>query len=288
MPFQTPPEGVDYLLIGHLTKDLTPDGSRLGGTAAYAGLTAHRLEHRVGLVTAWGDDLPLTPLGGLQITGLPGGGFTTFENQQTPHGRRQTIHHLAPNLDASLIPEHWRGTPIVHLGPVAGEVAPELANLFPQATVGATLQGWLRSWDTDGLVTTRLRPQAAKWLTKMTLAVLSLEDVGGDRSLVEELAELCPRLVLTEGAAGATVYWEGEQRHFPAPESTEVDATGAGDIFAAAFFSTFHQTSDPWHAARFANRLAALSVTRPGLASIPHPEEIERLRSISLTRLAVG
>ena len=29
-------EPVDYLVIGHLTRDLTAEGPRLGGTAAYA------------------------------------------------------------------------------------------------------------------------------------------------------------------------------------------------------------------------------------------------------------
>jgi sugar/nucleoside kinase (ribokinase family) len=54
-----------------------------------------------------------------------------------------------------------------------------------------------------------------------------------------------------------------------------VDATGAGDIFAAAFFVRLNQTRDPWEAARFATCLAAQSVTRVGLNGIPTREEIE-------------
>ena len=55
----------------------------------------------------------------------------------------------------------------------------------------------------------------------------------------------------------------------------EVDATGAGDIFATAFFARLYATRDPWEAARFATHLAAFSVTRSGLDSIPTQEEIQ-------------
>jgi sugar/nucleoside kinase (ribokinase family) len=55
----------------------------------------------------------------------------------------------------------------------------------------------------------------------------------------------------------------------------ELDPTGAGDIFAAAFFFRLYNTRDPWEAARFATQLAAISVTRSGLQSIPTQEEIQ-------------
>jgi sugar/nucleoside kinase (ribokinase family) len=56
---------------------------------------------------------------------------------------------------------------------------------------------------------------------------------------------------------------------------TEVDPTGAGDIFAAAFFTRLHATRDPWEAGRFATHLAAFSVTRRGLEGIPNRDEVE-------------
>jgi sugar/nucleoside kinase (ribokinase family) len=55
----------------------------------------------------------------------------------------------------------------------------------------------------------------------------------------------------------------------------EVDGTGSGDIFAAAFLVRLYHTRDPWEAARFATQLAARSVTRVGLKSIPTSQEIE-------------
>ena len=35
-----PVEPIDYLIIGHISQDITPSGIQLGGTAAYAALTA--------------------------------------------------------------------------------------------------------------------------------------------------------------------------------------------------------------------------------------------------------
>jgi sugar/nucleoside kinase (ribokinase family) len=53
-----------------------------------------------------------------------------------------------------------------------------------------------------------------------------------------------------------------------------VDPTGAGDLFAGAFFVRYRQSGNPWSAARFAISLASASVTRPGLAGLPTREEI--------------
>lgn len=46
-----------YLVIGHVTADLTPTGIRLGGTAAFSGLTAQALGLRTGIITACAPEL---------------------------------------------------------------------------------------------------------------------------------------------------------------------------------------------------------------------------------------
>jgi sugar/nucleoside kinase (ribokinase family) len=81
--------------------------------------------------------------------------------------------------------------------------------------------------------------------------------------------------VVTEGAAGARVYWNGDVRRLRPPKMDEIDSTGAGDIFAAAFFIRLYLTRDPWESARFANQIAATSVTKRGLDGIPTSEEIQ-------------
>jgi hypothetical protein len=77
-------EPVEYLVIGHLTRDLTPSGPRVGGTAAYSALTARALGLRVGIVTSIGPEDPPPSLEGVQIVAVPSEYSTTFENIRTP------------------------------------------------------------------------------------------------------------------------------------------------------------------------------------------------------------
>ena len=271
----TPLEPVDYLIIGHLARDLTLSGPRLGGTAAYAALTASALGLRVGVVTSWGAEIPLGLLRHIPIVSFPTEISTTFENISTPEGRVQFVQNVAHNLDLNLIPEPWRNAPIVHLGPIAQEVEPSLVRSFPSSLIGVSPQGWLRSWDASGRVSISEWPEATFVLQRAGAAVISLEDVDGDESRIEELASSCHILAVTEAAQGSRLYWNGDVRHFQPSKVEEVDSTGAGDIYAAAFFTRLYTTRDPWEAARFATQLATFSVTRPGLEGIPTPEEIQ-------------
>lgn len=268
-------EPVDYLVIGHLTIDQTPEGPRLGGTAAYAGRMAQALGLRVGIVTSWGAEVSLAPLASIPVASFPTDQSTIFENVYTEHGRIQYLRNTAPKLDYYLVPEPWRQAKIVHLGPVAQEVEPSLVRNFPAALLGVTPQGWLRSWGPDGRVHAAEWPESSFVLQRAGAAVISVEDVENDEERIDEMAASCHVLAVTDGPGGAVLYWNGDVRRFRAPQVEEVDATGAGDVFAAAFFSRLYTTRDPWEAARFATQVSAISVTRPGLAGIPTPEEIE-------------
>lgn len=274
MPERKSLEPVDYLAIGHVTFDITPGGKTPGGTVLYSALTARALGLRVGVVTTCEEDYPFPELDGLSFHAIPSDTTTTFENIYTPEGRIQMLHHLADALDLSSVPEVWRSTPIVHLAPLAREVDPTLARSFSRSTVCVTPQGFMRAWNTSGRVTSSEWPEASFVLENSSVAVLSIEDINGDEDRIDEMLRSIRILAVTEGAEGARVYWNGDVRHFPAPQMEEVEATGAGDIFAACFFSKYHATRDPWTAARFAVQLASRSVTRRGMNSIPTTEEI--------------
>ena len=112
-------ESIDYLLIGHLSRDLTPEGDHLGGTVAYAALMAYALGLKVGMVTSWGNEFSLEPyLGSLPIVNIPTESSTTFENLETSDGRVQFLHKVAAPIGLQHIPESWREAPIVHLAPI--------------------------------------------------------------------------------------------------------------------------------------------------------------------------
>ncbi len=266
---------VDYLVIGHVTRDRLPDGRyRLGGTVAYAGLTAQRLGLRVGVVTACDGDTDLSPLAPLHVHRVPAEVTTTFENRHTPKGRIQYLHQVAPLLRDYHVPREWRRAAIVHLAPVAQEVDPRMLPVFTHGLVGVTPQGWLREWDETGRVHPSPWPEAPYVLPRVGAAVLSIEDLAFDESRIPDLARLASILVVTRGAQGADLYWQGEVIHADAPRVREVDPTGAGDIFAACFFVRLYETRDPVHALHVATFLASKSVERPGLEGVPTEEEI--------------
>ncbi len=121
-----PNQQIDYLIIGHLTQDLTKNGPILGGTAMYSALTARAMGMRVGIISSWAEGMVLEPLDPIPITGIITDQATTFENISTPEGRNQIIHGIAERLDYHLIPDSWRSAAIVHLAPVAQEVEPSL------------------------------------------------------------------------------------------------------------------------------------------------------------------
>ena len=269
---------VDYLLIGHVAVDLTPTGKQLGGTVSYSALTAQAMGLRVGIVTSAGDDAPLHLLDGIQICNLPTEQSTIFENVKTEHGRKQTLHHRATPISFEQVPPLWRNAPIVHLAPIAQEVDAAMAKQFSSSWVGVTPQGWMRAWDENGSVFAQAWENSEQVLGQVGGVVMSLEDINRDLELVEWMAHHARLLCLTEGEFGAVLHWHGDRRRFRPPSVEEVDATGAGDIFAAAFFTRLHNTRDPWEAARFATHLAAYSVTRVGLQGIPTHKEIEHCK----------
>lgn len=266
---------VDYLAIGHVAVDITPHGDQLGGSVAYAALTAHALGMRVGVLTSFGNDAPIQRLNGIQIVNIPSEYSTTFENIKTEHGRKQTLHHQASKINFEDLPPVWKNTPIVHLAPIAQELDGNLASQFSASQVGVTPQGWMRAWDENGKVQACAWENSEQVLGQAGSVVMSVEDINRDLELAESMAHQTRILCLTEGELGSVLYWNGDRRRFRPPQVGEVDATGAGDIFAAAFFVRLFNTRDPWEAARFATNLAAYSVTRTGLHGIPTKQEIE-------------
>lgn len=271
-----PLEPVDYLVIGHVARDLTPKGPQLGGTVAYAALTARALGMRVGVVTAAGAGESLEVLEGIPVISIESETSTTYENTPTTQGRVQYLRARASRLDLARVPGPWRKASILHLAPIADEVDSVLPDGFSPTLLGLTPQGWMRQWDSNGLVSLREWTDSEAALAQASAVVLSREDVHDDDLLIEHMAGGTKILVVTEGPAGAVLYWHGDRRRFRAPTVREVDATGAGDIFAAAFFVRYLNTRDPWEATRFATLLASHSIQRAGLKGIPTALEIEQ------------
>ncbi len=269
------PPKVEYLLLGHVTRDLLPNGARIGGAVTYAALTARILGRRPAVFTSCEKRFSLSSLEGIPIARMDSKATTTFENRETPKGRVQYLRALASSLDFERIPPLWRRVEILHLAPVMNELpSTPPPDSLSYAFLGITPQGWLRRCDEEG----RVHPapwEAEALLRRADAVVLSIEDLGGDEARVRAMARAAKVLILTEGRAGARCFWNGREDHIPAPLVSEIDATGAGDIFATAFFIRYYTLRDVLRAARFAACIAAHSVTRRGIEGIPLPDEVQ-------------
>ena len=272
---QTPP---DYFIIGHITKDQVEGGYRLGGTAVYSGVLAHRMGLKVAIYTSGASNLALDILDGIEIIDQPGPGTTTFINEYTPSGRIQRLLDRAEELDPSQIPSRWKDARIIHLAPVAREVPFSTSLQFPEGFLGYSLQGWMREWDGEGRISPSPLPELDPPAREFSVGILSLEDLGNDRSGLDRIQDQFPNLVLTLGSQGVEVYSGGRTQAVPAPPTPETDPTGAGDIFAAAFM-IFWQIKGMAieESARLANALAAASIRQSGIDGIPGKREITEI-----------
>ncbi|MBI4336863.1 MAG: ribokinase [Chloroflexi bacterium] len=265
----------DLLVVGHVSQDLTPWGPALGGTASYATLTAARLGLKVAVVTA-AQEAPLLP--GVTVRCIPSPQTTTMENLYQEGERRQRLLARAVPLGTQHIPTRWRKATTVLLAPLVGEVQSEVASLFSSSLLGLSLQGWLRGWDAQGRIHPQEWPEASQVLPRASLAVVSERDVTS-MAVLEEWARLVPVLAVTQGRRGARLHWRGQWHSVLAFPAGEVDPTGAGDVFAAAFLVHYHRTGDALQAAYFASCAASLCVEKVGLEGVPWPDQIEaRLR----------
>jgi 1D-myo-inositol 3-kinase len=271
----------DFVAIGHVTQDLLPDGGyTIGGTATYASLAAQRLGLNVGVLTSVPVELDLSSaLRGIDVHAVPSEQATTFENTYEGQKRRQFVHGLARPLHPAHLPAQWKRAPIVLLCPLVGELGVDWLGVFPRALKGVTPQGWMRKWDEQGLVSPRPWVEAEQILPGVDVLVFSEEDVARDADLIQQYTRLARIAVVTRGWRGATVFWNGHAQDFRAFQAREVDQTGAGDVFAAAFLVRLKETGNPYLAAPFANCAASFAIEGPGTTTIPTREQVEeRLR----------
>lgn len=86
------------------------------------------------------------------------------------------------------------------------------------------------------------------------------------------------KVVMTLGAQGAMLAYEGNTVHVPAPTVPVVDTTAAGDCFVGAFTVALTEYQEISHALRFAVYASALKVTKFGAQSgLPTRVEVEAL-----------
>ncbi len=286
----SPPFLLQFLTLGHVTRDLHVDGSfSLGGTVTFAALTAYHLGLAAGIVSCASPDiLPALhdTLPNIALAIRPTGETTTFVNEYTQGFRTQYLRARASNLEIKDVSPSWQNAPIVLLGPLAQEISPEMVAIFhrrPGTIIAATPQGWLRRWDPDGRVWPTPWQRANEILPLLDVLILSHDDLlpfaNGNRqeadAILSQWSLQVPLLVATDGRHGATLFQHGTIQHFPAYVTQEVDPTGAGDVFAAAFLTHLYRHGHAEGAVNFANCVASFSIEQEGVQGIPTLEQVE-------------
>lgn len=269
----SPQTSTTFLSIGHFCYDVSPKGYILGGSASYSTLTARNLGHRARAVTAVGAnfDRQNSLLEGIETVYHESSDTTIFDNQYDEKGHRQQfILGVAQQLKGHDVPVEWRTSNIAYLCPIADEVSAEVVHCFSEDTlIGATPQGWLRQWNANGRVAAKRWETAKEILPYIDVLILSDEDLRSYPDELEKYIGLAPIVVLTQGARGAILFQNGTQFGSDAYPVTEVDPTGAGDVFAAAFLIDYYQNRSVAAALNFAHCVASFAVEGAGTSRIP-------------------
>lgn len=253
------------ITVGHVTHDRYGDDIVAGGCAFYAARTQAALGADVHLVTAVGDDFACDDaLAGLTVD-VTRGGLTTLFTNLYPAGalRVQRIEATAPMVAP---PARLPDAALVHLAPVLQEI--DLAAWLAAAgtrPVAIAVQGWIKDrgpgetvvqtpWQVDGAL-----------LARVAFAACGEEDLVEQGDLLDRLCRHVPIVAFTHGKRGCDVIVRGRTSKVGIyPHAVEVDPTGAGDTFGAAFVTFWLRDTPPAEALRLANAAGALAVTRKG------------------------
>ncbi|HET7295172.1 MAG TPA: PfkB family carbohydrate kinase [Vicinamibacteria bacterium] len=254
----------------------------LGGTAAYASLAAAKLGCASAVLTSAGPDFePRRDLPGVPVFVDPSASTTRFANDYAEDGTRtQTLVSRAGEIALTPLPDAWRAPDVLLLGPVAGEVGPGFANALRGAVVGATAQGWLRRFESDGAVTFREWSAPGRDLEGVHALFFSEKDIPDAERAARRFLDHVPLVALTRGWRGLTLFTREGARDVPGLPRQEVDPTGAGDVLAAAFLVRYHETHDPLEAAAFGACAASCVVEAVGTTGLGDRAEVSRRLSL--------
>jgi 1D-myo-inositol 3-kinase len=151
-----------------------------------------------------------------------------------------------------------------------------MATAFEAEVVGAAAQGWLRHFDPDGSVSARKWERAGMDLAGVHVLFLSEQDLPEAGSAARGFLVSVPMVALTRGWEGVTLLTRDGVHDVPSLPRTEVDPTGAGDVFAAAFLVRYHETHDVLEASAFAACAASCAVEAVGAAGLGDRSEVEK------------
>jgi sugar/nucleoside kinase (ribokinase family) len=254
---------------GRLTAPGGWDGPFCSGAPAIFASVAARLGAPVALAGAVGDDR----FGHALRERLAGDGVRLDELRVVPRatavafvayradGSRDFWYSVRDSAAVEIAPPELHGVDWLHVSGSTLGFGDRVAGLVLGAAETVTERGGRVSLDPN------LRPDADPEVRDRLNRVARLAHVLFPSAGELTGLDVAPDALVceTHGAGGATVAGV----HVPAPATDEVDPTGAGDTFAAAFVTAYRAGADPVDAARRAVRLASASVGVLGAMEAP-------------------
>jgi sugar/nucleoside kinase (ribokinase family) len=273
---------VRFLAIGHVTRDefAGEDGWRLGGPPTYTTATAARLGAQATLVTRVGPkERPVLEQRcaalGIALHALPAETTTTFAFRYEDGRRILKLRARARALALSDVPSELRDADAVILGSVAHEIDRSLLGAFGPAATVVTAQGYLREWAADGTIRPRRWDNVAEVAAKTSAIVLSEDDVAGDLDEPRRWVGHAPIIVTLADRGSLVMTGEGEKLVPAFHADRVVDATGAGDAFAAGLAIGLAEGRPLLEAVRFAHGVASFAVEGVGTDGLADRQRVE-------------
>jgi sugar/nucleoside kinase (ribokinase family) len=278
------------LALGHVSRDRRPCGDVLGGSVTYGSHAARRLGWDAAILTSAGPDFePERELPGVPVFLRRSSSTTRFVNEYDEDGvRHQLVTARADDVDLAALPDEWADPDVLLMGPLVGELSGVNATALAAGCVGAIAQGYVRAIDASGQVTAKEWVRPDRDLPGVHVLFLSQHDLPDADARARELLAHVPMVALTRGWRGLTLLTRPGIHEVPSLPRPEVDPTGAGDVFAAAFLVRYHETGDPLEAAAFGACAASCAVEGVGTAALGDRDEVLRRMALRERMIETG
>jgi sugar/nucleoside kinase (ribokinase family) len=276
---------MDIVVCGNPTLDeLVQEEGRVrispGGSALFVSGAADYLGAKVGIVGNIGEDYPSSVLNWLKHHRLNLSLLTKTKGDSTRfrigyfHGsRRLWLIHPGRRVEP-----HWKRGRVegLHLGPVFNEISESLVHSLRRKCgfMSVDIQGLVRKVNRSGEVHV-LRRNLDPVLKICDLVKASMDEAkfqtsSRDHQVILDrfLAKGPKYAIITLGAEGSLLGIRNDRKLLiPAfPDKGVKDPTGAGDVYAGAWLSSFLRTRDPVWAASVGSAFGSLASRRTGLS----------------------
>lgn len=260
-------------VVGNISRDLIAGGARPGGGPFHAARALRLLGSQAVLVTKCAErdrDVLVPPLRalGIPVRWHGGASTATFAIEYEDDVRRMEVAEIGDSWTV----EEMQGWVRAAVGKAQWvHVAPLSRSDFPAASLAALARGRRVLLDGQGLVRA---PSTGLLVVDATydrdvlqyLAVLKLAEEEA-RVVLDDFSEASvrrlgvPEVLLTLGSRGSIVFADGRAERVPA-RPIDVDPTGAGDSFCAAYIDARARGYSPVGAARRATATVAAVLER--------------------------